>query len=408
MMTRTVPTIASPRGPRAQTGHVAFSGGVTGGHLFPGLAVAERLATAAPGLRITFVGCGRPLEREQVEAAGFHYITLPSRPLPRRPGDALSFVVQNMAGYLTAWHFLDRMAVDAVVGLGGYASVPMARAARACGVPLLLLEQNLVPGRATRWLSRRADAICVAFEPTATPLRRCRGSIHVTGTPIRAGFTAPCSPRSNARATPFQPAQHTRRILVLGGSGGAEALNQSVPRAFYRIRKQLEGWTVHHQTGPERTETTETLYRKFGLVAQVEPYINHMHTAMAAAELAICRSGGSTLAELAATGTPAVLVPYPEAADNHQTLNAQWFCKSGAARLVDQRQAGPRLDIHLAATTAELLSSTPSRTNMAAAMRALARPDAADLAAELVLKLVEQHGSLAEIPTGQSDHSRVA
>ena len=147
--------------------HIVFSGGGTGGHLFPGLAVAEQLAAMIPRVRITFCGGGKPFERKYVSRAGFDYFALPARPLPHGAREAVAFVVENLAGYLAARRFLREEHVAAVVGLGGYASVPMARAAARRRVPLVLLEQNAVPGKATRWLARRAALICTAFDETA-------------------------------------------------------------------------------------------------------------------------------------------------------------------------------------------------------------------------------------------------
>ncbi len=144
--------------------HIVFSGGGTGGHLFPGLAVAEQLSAMIPRVRITFCGGGKPFERQAAHDAGFEYFALPSRPLPHAAREAVSFVVENLAGYLAARRFLREEHVSAVVGLGGYVSVPMARAATRRDVPLVLLEQNAVPGRATRWLARRATLICTAFD----------------------------------------------------------------------------------------------------------------------------------------------------------------------------------------------------------------------------------------------------
>lgn len=143
--------------------HLVLAGGGTAGHLFPGLAVAEALAAGAPGLRITFAGGGKDLERRLMAAAGFDYYPLPCRPLPRGAREAISFVVENLAGYLAAKRFLKEEQVGAVVGLGGYASVPMGRAAVRRRIPLILLEQNVLPGRATRWLAPAATLLCAAF-----------------------------------------------------------------------------------------------------------------------------------------------------------------------------------------------------------------------------------------------------
>ena len=167
--------------------HVVFASGGTGGHLFPGLAVAERLRGDLRQVRITFTGTGRPFERRQVSDAGFEYLALPCRPLPRRLRDLYPFVADNSHGYREAGKFLGQEPVSTVVGLGGYGSVPMSRAAIRRSLPLILLEQNAVPGRATRWLAPRATLVCTAFEQANRYLgSRC--PVRVTGNPIRSRF----------------------------------------------------------------------------------------------------------------------------------------------------------------------------------------------------------------------------
>jgi UDP-N-acetylglucosamine--N-acetylmuramyl-(pentapeptide) pyrophosphoryl-undecaprenol N-acetylglucosamine transferase len=361
--------------------HVVFAGGGTAGHLFPGLAVAEQLAKDLPGLRVTFAGTGRELERQWVTDAGFAYLALDSRPLPRGLRGVLPFLYHQAAGYLRARRFLIDRSVRAVVGLGGYASVPMAHAAARCRLPLILLEQNAVPGRATRWLARRATVVCTAFRqshgrlPPGTARR-------MTGNPLRRGFvTRDQDHRFSARA---------RRLVVLGGSSGAQSLNEAVPRALVRIRTALAGWTILHQAGASQQDATQARYRQLGLNAEVVPFLDDMPAVLARTDLAICRAGGTTLAELAASGVPAILIPYPHAADAHQHANAQLFAAAGAARVLDQRQSP--WDAELSRLTGTLLSSPSQRTRMALAMRRLALPDAAGDVATLVRQVVTSHG----------------
>ena len=161
--------------------------------MFPGLAVAEQLAAMIPLVRITFFGGGKPFERHWVTRAGFDYFAVAARPLPRSGREAVSFVVENLAGYLAAKRFLRETDVAAVIGLGGYASVPMAQAAARRRVPLVLLEQNAVPGRATRWSARRASLVCTSFKET---MAGCRCSVRVTGNPIRSGSIPQPQPAS--------------------------------------------------------------------------------------------------------------------------------------------------------------------------------------------------------------------
>jgi UDP-N-acetylglucosamine--N-acetylmuramyl-(pentapeptide) pyrophosphoryl-undecaprenol N-acetylglucosamine transferase len=348
--------------------HVVFAGGGTGGHLFPGLAVARQLEELAPSVRITMATGGKPLEHSQVAAAGFNYVRLPSHPLTSAAG-AWRFVKDNISGCRRARRFLQRTKVSLVVGLGGYASVPMAWAAASARVPLVLLEQNAFPGRVTRWLAPRASLVCAAFDE-ARPLLKAGGPIRVTGNPIRAGFLS----KAAGHARRLSP---NRQLVILGGSGGSRTLNEQVPRALYKVPRELIGWRILHQTGPRDWEATKTLYRKLGLEAQVVPFIERIQSILPAADLAICRSGGTTLAELSATGVPALLVPYPNAANNHQRKNADVYAAAGAGRIIDAREVSGRLDNTIAESLASLLSDSAGRQQMANAMLRLARPNAA-------------------------------
>ena len=384
--------------------HVIFAGGGTGGHLFPGLAVAEKLSANRPGVRITFAGTGRPLERKHVAAAGFDYVSLPSRPMPRRASEAIAFVVQNVAGYFAAGRLLDQENVAGVVGLGGYASVPMGRAAARRRLPLVLLEQNVVPGKANRWLSRFASLICTSFQQTEEQLGG-RAAVRWTGNPIRSlemdlpspdrlsvgvprgvGSNPPSPDRLSVGArrgaggegclqgagteysvlgtqysvlgttgcasTGLQRSLneegHRARLIVLGGSGGARSLNEGVPRALHKVRHLLTGWEILHQSGEAGLDATRDLYRKFALEARVEAFWANLPELLAGSSLAVCRAGGTTLAELSAAATPAILLPYPQAADDHQRKNADVYVAAGAARLLDEREVAGALDDHLA------------------------------------------------------------
>lgn len=367
--------------------HVVFTGGGTGGHLFPGLAVAGHLAGAMPGVRITFAGCGNRFERRHVAGAGFEYLALRSHPLPRRLPEAFSFLADNLAGYWAGGRFLAEKRVAVVVGLGGYASVPMARAAVRRGVPLVLLEQNAVPGRATRWLAPSATLVCTAFEQAGRYFRSpC--PVRVTGNPIRTGFSpalsgngrshsgrngsggpAAAAPRSNGNGT-------ARRLVILGGSGGARSLNENVPRALYKAAPGLAGWTIVHQSGEPDLDATRQLYRKLGIEATVVPFLADMPWILARSDLAVCRAGGTTLAELAAAGVPAILLPYPHATDNHQRRNADVFASSGGCLTLDERELAGRLDNHLAGAVATLVGDARRRAAMSESIRRLAQPDA--------------------------------
>ena len=358
--------------------HVVFAGGGTGGHVFPGLAVADQIAAARPGTRITFAGGGGGLEKRLVAAAGFPYRAIPCRPAPQGPWQAVRFVIDSIAGVRAAGGWLDRENADVVVGLGGFASVPMARAAVRRHVPLILLEQNALPGRATRFLARSADLICLAIDAARRHLPRSSRAL-VTGNPLRRGFSA----------APLQGTRRPRRLIVLGGSRGARPLNESVPTALYKLGERLCGWEVLHQSGEHDAAATRSCYACLGMKAKVVSFVNDLPQLMATSDLALCRAGGTTLAELAAAAVPAVLVPYPLAADDHQRHNANWFAGRGGGLVVDQEKGRGPFDDRLADAVADLLTNGARRQTMATAAARLARPGAAEAVARQIERFLE-------------------
>lgn len=369
---------------RDATDHILFAGGGTAGHLFPGLAVAEVLRRDAPRLRITFAGIGKPFELDHVADAGFDYFALSCRPFPRKARETLRFVTDNLSGYYAARRYLREQNATLVVGLGGYASVPAARAAAALRIPYVLLEQNAVPGRATRWLAPAAVMVCSAFEGIRRYLKSgCR--VRVTGNPLRREFVESGAPLRNL---PDRPAGR-RTLLVLGGSGGAQTLNEQVPRALYKAGAVLHGWQIVHQAGERQVARTAELYRKLGIAATVSPFIDELPGLLRASHLAISRAGGTTLAELAASALPAIVLPFPTATDNHQRKNADVFAAAGACRTIDQRELTGRLDDHLAQAVIELASDHPRRIRMAQAIRGLARPRATRNVSRSITGLLE-------------------
>jgi UDP-N-acetylglucosamine--N-acetylmuramyl-(pentapeptide) pyrophosphoryl-undecaprenol N-acetylglucosamine transferase len=370
--------------PRAP--HIVFAGGGTGGHLFPGLAVAGELAKSWPEADITFVGGGKTFERRHVATAGYRYAAVPCRPLPRRPWHAMRFVADNVAGYWAARWLLREWRVSLVVGLGGYASAPMVRAAQNLRLPTVLLEANAVPGRATRWLAPGASLVCAAF-PEISPFLKQGVRLRVTGTPIRPEFARDA--RSSNCRLPLAARSRQKQLLVLGGSGGAERMNETLPRTAYKLGAALRDWRIVHQTGAGQVAATQELYRKLGLEAVVVSFIDNLADVLRETHLAVSRGGGATLAELAATGTPAVVVPYAGATDDHQTENARRLVAAGACRLVAEHDAAARLDHRLIRALAPLVADAGERERMAARMRDLARPRAAEKIAAIVRELTQ-------------------
>ena len=356
--------------------HIVFSGGETPGYLMPGLAVAEALHAERPTVRITFAGNAGAWERRRIAAAGYDCLPLCSRPSPRRLRDVVPSFTDNLAGHLSARRFLDDYPATAVVGLGDVSSLPMARAALARRVPLILLEQNVVPGLATRRLARSADSVCVGLAPVRAKLR-CRCSVPVTGTPIFCSRRDPGSERS-------------RRLVVLGGSGNNTMLNQTLPRSLYKMRRLLHGWQIVHQAGAAELQATRALYQKLGLPAVVADSFTNQPDMLAGSDLAVCGAGGTVLAELSAAGVPAVLVPSFQAESKFQRANAALFAKAGGVLLFDPPPNAERPDEELAKLLASVLTDPARVATMATVMRRFARPRAAADVADLILERIAE------------------
>lgn len=350
--------------------HILFAGGVTPSHLYPGLAVAAQVAERLPEAVVTFAGSSRSLERHAVRAAGFGYANLPSQPAPRDPLHAMRFVALNLAGYWAARWLLKEQQVSLVVGLGGPASAATARAAVSRGLPLVLLEQNVVPGRVTHWLGRSAAAVCVGFAQTG-PYLPSAVSREVTGNPARPAFE-----RLYRQGTAKEEQVSENRLIVIGGAGGARSLNEFMPRALARLGDRLAGWQVVHQSGEGQLQETACRYRDAGVEALVVAYIDEMASVMFASDLVVCRSSGTTLAELALAGVPAVLVPYRPAME-YQMPNAAVYAAGGAATVIDETALAGPLDDALIEQLEPLLLDPERRSGMAASMRQFACPDAA-------------------------------
>jgi UDP-N-acetylglucosamine--N-acetylmuramyl-(pentapeptide) pyrophosphoryl-undecaprenol N-acetylglucosamine transferase len=351
--------------------HIVFAGGSTRGQLYPGLAVAAQLAERVPHAIITFVGGGRSGDRHVIRAAGFRHTKLPSRPAPESALHAVRFVTDNVAGYLAARWYLKEKHVTAVVGLGGAASAPTVRAAISRGLPVVLLEQNVVPGRVTRWLARSASSVCAGFDqtkayfPSAVPLM-------ITGNPARASF------QQLHRKNTHYWRNGRKRLVILGGSGRNSSINEYMPRALSRLREQLAGWQIVHQAGDGQLQETERRYHDVCVNAMVFAFVDEMAPLIFGSELVVCRAGATTLTELALVGAPAVIVPSSRSMD-YQWPNAEVYASAGAATLIDETEdnSGP-LDDMIVQKLKSLLIDDARRARMAANMRRMARPDAGE------------------------------
>lgn len=348
-----------------------FAGGGSGGHLFPAIAVARELAQRAPGCRIVFIGGRRPVEGDILSREPFERRQLAaasSTDLKRNP---LRFAWRHWRSQQTAAAWLRELRPRVVVGCGGYVSVPVALAASRTGIPLVIMEQNVIPGRATSWLARRAQAVCTSFPETAEHLPRGTRAI-LTGNPVRAEIAALAGTSRAARAG-------KQTLLVLGGSQGAASINTAVLRFAEQQRVALHGWRIVHQTGADDETTVRTRYAELGIEAEVPAFIVNIAGAYAAADAVVSRAGATTLAELACAGLPALLIPYPGAIRDHQRRNAEAFARAGAAAVSRDGDADS-----LARSLSQLLTGSSQRRRMSDHVSALARPSATAHVADAV------------------------
>ena len=338
-----------------------FAGG-TGGHVFPALAVAERLRE--DGWSVSWIGTRRGLEARVAASAGLplHFISARQFRGARRLG-----ALAAAAALVQALGLLLRLRPVLVIGMGGFVSAPGGAAAWLLRRPLLIHEQNAIPGLANRLLARVASGVMESFPGTFSPRRRAR--IDTTGNPVRSAISSLPPP---AERFVREERGEALRVLVLGGSQGAESLNRSVPAAAAMIEGQL---AIRHQAGAGRAETTLARYREAGVEAVVTAFVDDVADAYGWADLVLCRAGASTVAELAAAGVGAILVPYPWAADDHQSANARFLAERGAAHVVPD---GGDVASGIASWLGVLASDRSRCLAMAEAARRLGRRDAVE------------------------------
>lgn len=378
--------------------HVLFAGGGSLGHLYPGLAVAEHLRRRNSSVTVTFAGGGSARERHAVRQAGHAYTAIPTHPVPRNPLEALRFVTDNVAGYCAARWMLREQRVSLVVGLGGSTSMAVVRAAVDRGIPVILYEQDAVPGRATRWLSRAAVTVCAGFEEVRSHLW-VQTPVTVTGNPARIGFEdlyakvharsstnvrAGSSPTPAPLAASSHDARRQRRLVILGGSAGARSLNEAIPIALKKLGSCVDSWQIVHQAGDGQLQETEARYAQLGLKALTVTHIDEAASVLFASDLVVSRAGGTTLAELALAGVASVVVPYPQAADNHQAANAKSYAAASACRVVEEAPEARGLDAALVRELEPLMTDHHLRGDLAANMQKVAKPQAASQIASAV------------------------
>lgn len=357
---------------------VLFAGGGTGGHLYPGIAVADELRRRDGATVVSFVGTARGLESRVIPALGLPLDLIRSAGLK---GKSLTALLRGLAllplSALDAWRVISTRRPDVVVGVGGYSSGPVLLLAALRRIPTLLMEQNTAPGFTNRTLASWVRAAAVSYDET---LQYFPGTGFVSGNPVRQAFL------QAAEAGDERVDGEGVAVLIVGGSQGARAVNEALMTAAPRLAAAGPRLSLTHQTGERDLARVREAYASAGLNASVEAFFHDMPARMLAADLVVARAGASTLAELTVLGRASVLVPLPTATDDHQRKNARVLEAAGAADLVEERDLG---DGRLADRVLALAADAGRRSAMAARARALGKPEAAARVADRVTTLAE-------------------
>jgi UDP-N-acetylglucosamine--N-acetylmuramyl-(pentapeptide) pyrophosphoryl-undecaprenol N-acetylglucosamine transferase len=359
---------------------VVIAGGGTGGHLYPGIAVARELLARRPDAQVSFAGTARGLEARVVPREGFALDLIRSGGIK---GKSIADRARGLAlvpvGLADAWRLLSARQPSLVIGVGGFSSGPVVLTAALRGIPTMLLEQNAVPGLTNRLLSRVVRAAAVTFESTQAFFG---SKAFVSGNPVRPEFLDAAGSGRESRID-----DPTIGVLIFGGSQGAHAINVAMVEAAAGLAAGGPRLRLTHQTGERDVEMVRAAYGQAGLAATVEPFLYDMGRQLGQADLIVCRAGATTLAEITAAGKAAILVPLPTATDDHQRKNAEALAAAGAAEvLLQQVMTGPLLASRILALAAD----PEARARLAAKARALGRPEAARLIVDRALELAKE------------------
>jgi UDP-N-acetylglucosamine--N-acetylmuramyl-(pentapeptide) pyrophosphoryl-undecaprenol N-acetylglucosamine transferase len=359
---------------------VLIAGGGTGGHLYPGIAVAREIMARVPGAQVTFVGTATGIESRVIPREDFALETIRSAGLKGKSVASLARGIALLpASALDAWRVISRRRPSIVIGVGGYSSGPVVLLAALRGISTMLMEQNAMPGVTNRLLARFVRAAAVTYDESS---RFFAGRAFLAGNPVRPEFLGG---EHDEHGLPRDVDDgRAARVLVFGGSQGAHAINVAMVEAAPRLAAAAPSLEITHQTGERDLEMVRDGYRRAGLQARVEPFLYAMDREMRAADLVVCRAGATTLAELTAAGRPSILIPLPTATDDHQRKNAGALVVKGAARMIEQRSLTGEL---LASEIVALARNDGERTAMSAAARRMAKPDAAKVIVDRVLEL---------------------
>jgi UDP-N-acetylglucosamine--N-acetylmuramyl-(pentapeptide) pyrophosphoryl-undecaprenol N-acetylglucosamine transferase len=362
-----------------------FAGGGTGGHIYPAVAVAEKIARLAPDSGIHFFISSRDIDKRVLSKTNFEYTILPAVGFAIKSAKFLNFIKMFLASSKIARDVLQKAANPVVIGVGGFVAAPVCRTAHKMSVPVSLLNVDMVPGRANKLIARWADKIFLQFEETAEHFGKFKNKVLVTGCPLRASFDNP-NPQKIIDTLALD--KNKKILLITGASSGSQNINRTICALLPQLAGFKDKWQIVHLTGVANYEQVKTAYTGAVITHRVLDYWDDMAGLLSASDLVIGRAGAVSIAEYAAANLPSICLPYPYHRDTHQYLNVGKLVEAGAAIIVDD--VGDETDRRewLWEELESLLKDEKTRLQMKNACKLVAKPDAAQKIAQELINLI--------------------
>lgn len=364
-----------------------FAGGGTGGHIYPLLAVAEQIRARQPQAEIHFFHSTRAVDERVFEKTGFGRTALPASGLYAHPGKLVRFALTFQQSYKIAARTIAKRPNAVVVGAGGFVAAPVCRAGHALGVPVALVNVDIIPGRANRLSARWADEIFLQFDESRNHFPRSSATMHAVGCPLRSTFSQPAS---NRAVENLGLDANKNVLLITGASSGSARINEAVCRLLPKLEAFADRWQIVHLTGLDNFRTVLNGYQHARIGHEVLDYYDGMADLFAAADLVVGRSGAVSVAEYAVAGVPSICLPYPFHKDKHQYLNAGKLVEAGAGVIVDDVANLEDRATRLWRGLEPLMADDDRRRRMSEACKRVAKPDAAAQIAARLIELAQQ------------------
>lgn len=361
--------------------NIIFAGGGTGGHLIAGLSIAQEISSRFPGANIIFFGTSKKGESGYIGKSGYEFKQIKACKF----GSFLRlpvFIIVSLIGVIYSLINIIRIKPDIIIGLGGYGSALPVVAAYIVGVPIVLIEQNVIPGRANLIMARWVDTVLCHWESTKGRFKKVH-SVSVTGIPIRKDVIAN---EPETGKNPFGLTPQGKTLLVMGGSQGSQAINKVILQSIPELKALIPDLQIIHLTGKEGYEEAKDVYDNLGISSFVSEFSNDIGIAYKLSTLVICRAGANTIAEISAVGIPAILIPYPYATDNHQYWNAYELARIGGAVIIKQDELKPE---RLTELVSNLFRNNEELDNMKKINRSLNKPFAAKQVVDKICQTLE-------------------